>query len=184
MSITNNQAKPLSSEMMIQQKFVQLWSKMPQVFKIDPKVYVWKRHISVDFDYTVFGWAKYNGIVIPIALQTKFVDDGVSYWSYFKSLFYRTGQVAHDCHEFARQWHISDEQLDQYLMGGGTDVKTQWIRNLSGNLSYIDNLELPDYHFEGLVLRHDFKDLKLTDQQLKTIYAQSQKLSWPKVPHK
>lgn len=29
MSIANNQAKPLSSEMMIQQKFVQLWPKVP-----------------------------------------------------------------------------------------------------------------------------------------------------------
>lgn len=184
MSLVNNQTKPLSSEMMIQQQFVQLWSKVPQIFKVDPKVYTWNPQISVDFDYTLFGWAKYKGIVIPIALNTKLAGDAVTYQSYFETLFHQTGEVAYNCHEFAKQKRMSDERFTQYLMGGSPDAEPLWVKYLSKNLAYIDKMELPSYHFEGLVLSSDFKDLKLTSSQLRTIYAQSQKLSWPKVPHK
>lgn len=173
------ESKAMTGSVAVQEKLVELWSSIPQIFKVDPRVYTWKPEVSVDFDYTSFGWAKYKGIVIPIALHIKSLDSAGKYRFYFETLFKQRGEVAYNCHEFAKRFHLSDEEFGRYLIGGSPDADLQLTRHLSKVLVYIDKRVIPDYKFDCLVFNTDFYHLKLTRKEQDLIRKQSQTAIWP-----
>ena len=173
------ESKGITGSVAIQEKLVELWSSIPQIFKIDPKIYTWKPEVSVDFDYTSFGWTKYKGIVIPVALHIKSLNSVGKYRFYFETLFKQRGEAGYNCHEFAKRFHLSDEEFGRYLIGGSPDADLQLTRHLSKILADIDKRVIPDYKFNSLVFSSDFYHLRLTRKEQNLIRKQSQKVAWP-----